>query len=87
MLLDVRGQFERERLRDGDARPADLGLEFLGRYWTAGEMIPRMKSTSATRSPQASAIRSPANAPSRIAARRYSGMASCSAQTCSVLAR
>lgn len=55
-------------------------------YCTVGWTIPRMKSTSDTRWPHASASRSPANAPSRIVARRCSGMASWSCQTCSFVA-
>ena len=55
-------------------------------YCTAGVTMPRMKFTSATRSPQTSASRRPANAANSSPARYRSPMVSCSAQTCSVLA-
>ncbi len=55
-------------------------------YWIAGETTPRMKSTSATRSATTALVRSPANAPSRRAGRMCSGSASCTAQTCAVVA-
>ena len=56
------------------------------RNWTVGATTPRMKSTSETRTPHVSASRRQAKAPSRIAARRCSGIASCRAHTCSVVA-
>ncbi len=43
--------------------------------WTAGLTTPRMKSTSATRRPHASASRILANAPTSTAARSLSGIA------------
>jgi hypothetical protein len=55
-------------------------------YCTAGVMIRRMKSTSTTRRPHASAVRSPANAPSSTAGGRCAGIASCNAHTCSLVA-
>ena len=51
------------------------------RTWT----MPRVTSTSAARRPHTSLTRSPANAPSRIVGRRWSGIASWSAHTCSVV--
>ncbi len=45
-----------------------------------------MKSTSAARNPDTSATRNPANAPNRTATRKWSGIASWIAQTCSVVA-
>lgn len=46
-----------------------------------------MKSMSSVRAPHASAVRSPTNAPSRIAGFRCSGNASYNAHTCSVVAQ
>lgn len=66
------------------ARPPEVGTAvcdvfvFSGwaGYCTAGDTIPRMKSTPETRRPEASATRRPAKAPSRIDARTCAGMAS-----------
>ena len=55
-------------------------------YWIAGLTTARMKSTSETRSAAASATRRPTKAPSSTEIRRCSGIASWSAQTCSVVA-
>lgn len=80
-------QRKRKLLRDGHRRPRRLRL-FTGLpgHCSTGCTTARMKSTSVTRRPHASAVRGPTNAPSRTAGRRCAGMTSCNGHTCSVVA-